>query len=89
MAASLSNPHRKTGAAPCPNIRKLPLPPADPSPRSQQKGHSPPPQKKSGTRDPQNSPLPERLACPHVTISESLKGFLYFNFETNFLENEN
>ena len=66
MAASLSNPHRKTRAAPRPH-----------------------PRKKSGTRDPQNSPPPERLACPHVTISESLKGFLYFNFETNFLENEN
>ena len=30
----------------------------------------------------------ERSACFYVTISESFKRFQYFNFETNFLENE-
>ena len=29
------------------------------------------------------------LACFYVTVSESFKRFQYFNFETNFLENEN
>ena len=28
------------------------------------------------------------MACFYVTISESFKRFQYFNFETNFLENE-
>ena len=37
----------------------------------------------------QNSPQFERPACFHVTINENLKRFQYFNFETNFLENEN
>ena len=36
-----------------------------------------------------NSPLFKRLACFYATISESFKGFQYFDFETNFLENEN
>ena len=31
----------------------------------------------------------ERSACFYVTVSESFKRFQYFNFETNFLENEN
>ena len=31
----------------------------------------------------------ERLACFYVTIAESYKCFQYFNFEINFLENEN
>ena len=44
---------------------------------------------KNGTRDFQNSPPAERLASFYVTISESFKRFQYFNFETNFLENEN
>ena len=44
---------------------------------------------KNGTRDFQNSPLIERWACFYVTISESFKRFKYFNFETNFMENEN
>ena len=44
---------------------------------------------KNGTRDFQNSPPFERSACFYVTISESFKRFQYFNFETNFLENEN
>ena len=44
---------------------------------------------KNGTRDFQNSPPFERWACFYVTTSESLKRFQYFNFETNFLENEN
>ena len=37
----------------------------------------------------QNSPPFERSTCVYVTISESFKHFKYFNFETNFLENEN
>ena len=41
---------------------------------------------KNGTRDFQNSPPWERSACFYVTNSES---FRYFNFETDFLENEN
>ena len=44
---------------------------------------------KNGTRDFQNSPPFERSACFYVTVSESFKRFQYFNFETNFLENEN
>ena len=31
----------------------------------------------------------ERSACFYVTVSEGFKRFQYFNFETNFLENEN
>ena len=38
----------------------------------------------------QGWPLPiERSAYFYVTISERFKGFHYFNFERNFLENEN
>ena len=37
----------------------------------------------------QNSPPFERSAYFYVRISESFKRFQYFNFETNFLENEN
>ena len=37
----------------------------------------------------QNSPPFERSAYFYVTISESFKSFQYFNFETNFLANEN
>ena len=44
---------------------------------------------KNGTRDFQNSSPFERLACFYLTISESFKRSRYFNFETNFLENEN
>ena len=44
---------------------------------------------KNGTRGFQNSPRFERSACFYVTISESFKRFQHFNFETNFLENEN
>ena len=43
---------------------------------------------KNDTRDFQNSPPFERSACFYVTISESFKRFQYFNFETNFLDNE-
>ena len=43
----------------------------------------------NGTRDFQNSPPFERSACFYVAISESFKRFQYFNFETNFLKNEN
>ena len=43
---------------------------------------------KIGPRDFQNGPPFERSACFYVTIGESFKRFQYFNFETNFLENE-
>ena len=36
----------------------------------------------------QNSPPFGRLACFYVTISENFESFQYFNFETDFLENE-
>ena len=45
--------------------------------------------KKNGTRDFQNSHPFERSACFYVTISESFEHIQYFNFETDFLENEN
>ena len=38
---------------------------------------------KTGTRHPF-----KRSACFHVTISENFKSFLYFNFETDFLEKQ-
>ena len=41
------------------------------------------------SRDFQNSPQIERLACFYVTISGNYERFKYFNFETKFLENEN
>ena len=44
---------------------------------------------KNGARNFENSPPFDRSACFYVTISESFKRFQYFNFETNFLENEN
>ena len=44
---------------------------------------------KRGTRDFQNSPPFERLACFYVTITENFKRFQYFNFETDFLLNGN
>ena len=44
---------------------------------------------KNGTKEFQNSAPLERLACFYVTISESFKRFQYFNFETNFLKQEN
>ena len=44
---------------------------------------------KNGTRDFQNSPPFERSACFHATISRNFERFQYFNFETDFLENEN
>ena len=44
---------------------------------------------KNSTRDFQNSPPFERSAYFYVIISESFKRFQYFNFETNFLKNEN
>ena len=37
----------------------------------------------------QNSPPFERSACSYVTNSENLEHFQYFNFETDFLQNEN
>ena len=44
---------------------------------------------KNSTRDFQSSPPFERSARFYVTITESFKRFQHFNFETNFLENEN
>ena len=44
---------------------------------------------KNGTRDFKSNPSFERSVCVYVTISESFKRFQYFNFKTNFLENEN
>ena len=44
---------------------------------------------KNGYRDFQNSPPFERSACFYVTISENFEHFQYFNFEKDFLENEN
>ena len=44
---------------------------------------------KNDARNFQNSPPFERLACFYVTISGNFERFQYFNFETNFLENEN
>ena len=44
---------------------------------------------KHGTRNFQNAPPFERSACFYVTISENFEHFQYFNFKTDFLENEN
>ena len=43
----------------------------------------------NSTRDFQNSPPFERSACFYVTISGNFERLQYFNYETNFLENEN
>ena len=42
-----------------------------------------------GTRDFQNSPPFERSAYFYVTTSGNFKRFQHFNFEIDFLENEN
>ena len=44
---------------------------------------------KNGTRNFQNSPLFERSACFYQTICGNFKSLQYFNFEIDFLENEN
>ena len=44
---------------------------------------------KNGTRYFQNSPSFERPAYFYVTINKNFKRFQYFNFDTDFLENEN
>ena len=44
---------------------------------------------KNGTRDFLNSPPFERSVCFYVMISEYFEHLQYFNFETDFLENEN
>ena len=44
---------------------------------------------KNGTRDFQSTPPFERSAVFYVTISRNFERFQYFNFETDFLENEN
>ena len=44
---------------------------------------------KNGTRDFQNGPLLERSVSFSVIISENFERFQYFNFEIDFLENEN
>ena len=43
---------------------------------------------KSSTRYFQNSPPFDRSVCFYVTICENFECFQYFNFETDFLENE-
>ena len=40
-------------------------------------------------RDFENSPLSERLARFSVTINRKFERFQYFNFEIDFLKNEN
>ena len=37
----------------------------------------------------QNSPPFKKAECFYVTVGESFRPFQYFNFEANFLENEN
>ena len=44
---------------------------------------------KIGARDFQNSPQFSRSACFYVTVSGNFERFQYFNFETDFMENEN
>ena len=44
---------------------------------------------KNSTKDFQNSPPFEKLACFYLEITENFKRFQYFNFETDFLEKEN
>ena len=44
---------------------------------------------KNVTRDFQNSPPFERLACFYVTTTANFERFKDFHCETNFLENEN
>ena len=44
---------------------------------------------KNGTRYFQNSTPFERSACFYMTIGGNFERFQYFNFESNFLENEN
>ena len=41
------------------------------------------------TRDFQNSPPFDRPACFYVTMTGNFKYFQYFNYETDFLENQN
>ena len=43
----------------------------------------------NGTKEFQNNPPFERSGCFYVTFSENIEHFQYFNFETDFLENEN
>ena len=43
---------------------------------------------KNGIRDFQNSPPFERSTCFYVTIGGDFKRFQYFNFDTDFQENE-
>ena len=44
---------------------------------------------KNGNRNFLNSPPFERLACFYEIISRNFERFQYFNFKTDFLENEN
>ena len=44
---------------------------------------------KNGTREFQNSPPFERSAYFYVIISGNFERFQYFNFEADFLENQN
>ena len=44
---------------------------------------------KNGTMDFQNSPPFERSACFHVTVTGNFEQSQFFNYDTNFLKNEN
>ena len=44
---------------------------------------------KNGSREFQNNPPFERLGCFYVTINGNFEHFQYFQFEIDFLENEN
>ena len=44
---------------------------------------------KNSTRDFQDSPPFERSACFYLTITGNFERCQFFNFETDFLENEN
>ena len=44
---------------------------------------------RKGTRDFENSPPFERSAYFYVTVTGNSEHFQYYNFEINFLENEN
>ena len=57
--------------------------------RSQHKKHRAQILLKNCTRDFQNSVSFERSACFYVTICGDFDYFQYYNFETDFLENEN
>ena len=72
---SISNFYGKIGVDFCSNTAKCFV---------KSKGSS-----ENGIWDFQNSPPFERLACFHVTLAANFECYQYFNFEINFLKNEN